>query len=1732
MKRRQHPKAPTEERSQSGKQSSHTPTPKRLKTSQKKSSNNSTHTTNQCVSQGNLPVTEPNQIDRPLQRFELDTQEEEDSKQPIIDLSQAAPSLTTGSTDTQPNEEAKLNPTERRRLYMQNYRKNMNNRKREATRKADKLRRAKARISISPEEKEKTQSINTCHRRAARSSLVPEEKEEIRNINSNQHRSARRSLAPEEKEEIRKLDSNQRRTVRSNLAPEEKEEIQRLDTSRRREARASLESEQEEEIKESDRLRRQGRRAAKITTIVDCARFTLAEFTAECVKGRNVYKDEKDSLQYGRYYIGDKSAICCKCKAQMWTLEKHKGKPRKLKFSICCNYGKMSLPPITPSPKVLADLYTGSSTAAKEFREKVRAYNSALSFASLRANVDKEFANSKKGMYSFRVQGTIHHSIGSIDPSESDTPKFLQIFFYDPASEVDNRLNCFSDLNREILQSLQDMLHNVNPYYSELKTLMEEMKDKAVEDYSIIIKAAPSVSPAYNPPTVPEIAALLPIEYDQADCRDILLYKRGGTVRRIDQNHISYDPLLYVLLFPHGDPGWYPDMKDLLGKSVTQMDYFSYRLQFRPHEGTPMHYACKLFQQYIVDCYAKIDQYRLNWHRGNQKTLRSDLYRGIQDAIHNGDTDFSRLGRRVILPSTYIGGPRNMCQLYQDAMCLVRSLSHPDLFITFTCNPGWSEIVTELKYDPSPFNRPDIIARVFKLKLKQFMEDLTKNYILGKVAGYISVIEFQKRGLPHCHILLILEDASKPKTVEEYNKLVAAEIPDPEKQPQLYDTVTRCMMHGPCGTYDPSAKCMKNGVCTKSFPKKFMEATSKESNGYPLYMRRDNGRTVKVRSGIFLDNRYVVAYNPWLCTKYNAHINVEVCSTITAIKYLYKYVYKGQDKIIYELQRVSSNSRPAGDPINEVDSYLNARYISPIESAWRIFGFSLHKQHPSIQRLALHLEDEQNIYYSTNEGVASIRKKSKTTLTQYFKLNKRKPEARNYLYVDIPKHYWWSTSTKEWEERKRLTGCIGRIYYVSPSAGERFYLRVLLQHVKGATSFKDLRTDRETGEVYPTFQRAAASLGLVENDAEWARCLREAAITKNALQVRNLFAYILIYCSPTEPGKLWRDHIRDFTDDYILNIRRAGIEVTEAQIDVAINKALIEINRVLRMAGRDLANYPGMPLPDYERALANSFIAEERGYNIEEQKEICRETVGTMNEEQYRIYEAIMKAVTEGKIQNNAFFIDGPAGTGKTFLYKAILATVRSERRIALAVASSGIAALLLEGGRTAHSRFKIPIRLDEASTCYISVNSSEAELLCKSSLVIWDEAPMQSKFAFEAVDRTLRDIMGKIQPECANYAFGGKVVVLGGDYRQVLPVVVHGSRAEIVQQTLKQSYLWRTMNRMKLTENMRIRQLSRDDAEIQRIFSDFLLRIGNGTEPHITIGGYYYIRIPDSMLIRSEDIANLIEATFPNLSGNYRDKEYITGRAILTPINSDVSKINREVTKSFPGNLRIYYSADTVSNESPGLQNQYPSEYINSFTPSGLPPHKLCLKVGMPVMLLKNMNPELGLCNGCRLICKKLHDNFLEVEITTGRHAGRTVYFPRLALTSDDVDMPFHLTRRQFPVTPCFCMTINKAQGQSLKQLGLYLPDHVFGHGQLYVALSRVSSAQSIKVLTLRGKVPGKEGLYTKNIVYGEVLCDMQDYPEAPQLRVLKCSCQGEKDNRYKALYIQDSPYLLSSEC
>ncbi|PIA31381.1 hypothetical protein AQUCO_05000048v1 [Aquilegia coerulea] len=439
------------------------------------------------------------------------------------------------------------------------------------------------------------------------------------------------------------------------------------------------------------------------------------------------------------------------------------------------------------------------------------------------------------------------------------------------------------------------------------------------------------------------------------------------------------------------------------------------------------------------------------------------------------------------------------------------------------------------------------------------------------------------------------------------------------------------------------------------------------------------------------------------------------------------------------------------------------------------------------------------------------------------------------------------------------------------------------------------------------------------------------------------------------------------------------------------------MNDYLLKSGKTLSDFPNMPLPckTWNEVVTNRLITEHQNFVYQGLYEKAQEKVARFNTEQLNAYTEITNSVRNNSGQ--VFFLSGPAGTGKTFVYNTVADTLRSEGHIVIMVASSGIASLLLTGGRTAHSTFKIPFEVLDDSVCSVTKQTIHAELFKRAKLIIWDEVPMQHRFCVEAVDRTLRDIREIKEP------FGGVTVVLGGDFKQTLPI---------------------------------------------------------GTNPKEDV------ELPSEIKM-CKSTMDLLFKVYPNLNvEEVATETYLHERSILSARNDDVATLNELAINHFPGELHEYLAADKAIEDDQPIENRGNSisnENMQALDPPSLPPFKLQLKVGCQIMLLRNLQPRDGLCNGTHLMVVQFATRVIKAKILNGSHAGNYVFIPlRLA----------------------FAMTINKSQGQSVKYVGIDLRNHVFSHGQLYVELSRCTSSNRISVL-----LGNEDDDKTTNVVYPEVL-------------------------------------------
>ncbi|KAM0826905.1 hypothetical protein ACQ4PT_068551 [Festuca glaucescens] len=1447
----------------------------------------------------------------------------------------------------------------------------------------------------------------------------------------------------------------------------------------------------------------------------------------------------------GRSFYGAPHYVCIHCGASFWYQErcKHDSTEKSVVYKGCCRGGKISLPVYPDWPHPLKELIRFDGDAVSDhFMRLIREYNAMFAFTSIGVHVD-DTVNVGNGPYVFKICGVVAHKIGSLLPSaDRPTPKFAQMYIYDTENELDHRMNIFDTVNNEkddddaapadgpsasvrrlsrrkerpdpnIVRSLTTMLNECNPLVQTFRMAQQRLISPDCLDVAIRLFGHEGADHGsrYSLPTAPELAALIVGDLTVEKSRfDIIVQKNSGPLQHVSPLNPSLMALQYPILFPHGSLGFHKGIRyrqvddtPVSGRSeVTMLEYYCYRFHYRRGEPNPFTCCGKSSHQAMVDSYSCVESCRLCYHYQKQDTLRSETYQGISDALGHGDYNGRNIGVQYLLHSSFTGGRRYYVQNYHDGMAICRVFGAPDLFVTFTCNPKWDEITEALRVEPGQRHpdRPDITTRVFKLKIDEFIGDVKDGTTFGPIDAYLYVVEFQKRGLPHTHTLIWLKIDTRDPTPAMIDQYISAEIPDYAVDPLGYALVEEFMIHGPCGELNPDSPCMKDGVCTKRFPKSYNEETIIDGLGFPVYRRRNNDRYV-VKNGRKLDNRWVVSYNMGLLKKFQAHINVEWCNKTNLLKYLFKYLAKGPDKARARLYstRDTENSQNVGR--DEIDEYVKCRYLSTCEACWRTFSYDIHGRDPSVERLTVHMPDMNRIIYRPNERLTNIVDNPLrycTMLTEWFVANQLYEDARQLTYLEFPSMWLWDKQQKLWRRRvrkKNLSPKIGRIYHVHPTCGELYFLRMLLTTVAGATSFTDLKSYR--GVVYDTFKEACQARGLVGDDNEWFLLFDEAIHWASSLQLRHLFVTVLMFCGVSDGNKLLDKFWTYMTDDIAFRISSSLPNPRQVIRPECLYVQLLQDLAVL--FGRNGYSLTSFNIStDSLRSgmlFGNRLLLEEMQYDKSSLKVESLSLCKQLNEDQRSIYDQILHTISQpvGKV----FFVSGHGGTGKTFLWRAIITTLRANDHIVLAVASSGVASLLLPGGRTAHSRFRIPIDIDEQSMCNVSRGTNLAELIQKSTLILWDEAPMTQRRCFEAVDRSLKDILSADDSSRADLPFGGKTVVLGGDFRQVLPVIEGGSRGDVIDSSLIRSPLWDQVTVLKLRMNMRLSNphISEEQSRELTSFADWVLAVGDGTVPMTTREGEAspsWICIPNDVALLSDadPKGTIIDAIYESFAQNYNDPAYLGSRAIVCPTNSNTDDINDIVLSKVPGDVTHFDSCDTICQSMDHVADAdllYSPEFLHGIELSNFPHHRISLKIGVPIMLLRNINQSIGLCNGTRLMVTRLGEWVLEAEIMTGIGKGERVCIPRVILNAPSTRWPFTLQRRQYPIRLCYAMTINKSQGQTLNTVGVYLPKPVFSHGQFYVAISRVTSKTGLKILAL--DEDGNPCTQTRNIVYREVL-------------------------------------------
>ncbi|XVF49856.1 hypothetical protein PTKIN_Ptkin04bG0049700 [Pterospermum kingtungense] len=470
---------------------------------------------------------------------------------------------------------------------------------------------------------------------------------------------------------------------------------------------------------------------------------------------------------------------CTFCGAQMWFEERlvRTSTSSNLRFSLCCLEEKVWLPLYKETPVPLNSLldYNGG-VKAKSFRDNIRMYNSMFQFTSIGGKIDNEI-NRRPGPYVFRLCGQNHHKIGSLLPVDGETPKFAQLYIYDTANELANRMRPFSTSpgatkpDEDVVKQLMKMFDETNIIVRAFRMARDRFGDTDYVPVRLRLIGHRSER-QYSDAMSDEVAGLIVGDVDNLiNNRDIIVDHKSLGLQRISDLHPAFMAMQYPILFPYGEDGFHLDIKyqsttqrrQTKRGCVTAREYYAFVIQQRLGQGLSLIKGGKLFHQYVVDAFTSVEGMRLDYVKRNQKKLRSDILQGVFEALTRGDRDADTIGKRIILPATFTTGPRYLMQNYKDAMAICRKFGYPDL-----------------------------------IRLKLFMDEL-----------------IEKKTFRFCRCSI----------QADVDRMISAEIPDPITAPIAHKVVLEFMIHGPYDSMKPNAPCMSKLGCLKHYPKKFQSHT-------------------------------------------------------------------------------------------------------------------------------------------------------------------------------------------------------------------------------------------------------------------------------------------------------------------------------------------------------------------------------------------------------------------------------------------------------------------------------------------------------------------------------------------------------------------------------------------------------------------------------------------------------------------------------------------------------------------------------------------------------------------------------------------------------------------------------------------------------------------------------------------------------------------------------------------
>ncbi len=1050
--------------------------------------------------------------------------------------------------------------------------------------------------------------------------------------------------------------------------------------------------------------------------------------------------------------------------------------------------------------------------------------------------------------------------------------------------------------------------------------------------------------------------------------------------------HPLLDSLCFPLLFPENTLGWIPGLK-CGDHKVSFREYVLYLLHQR--KKSTFHIGGKVFSQFVLSCFARMEKMRLNYisSLNKRQAMRIFSVPSVESTYFNpieNDPDDPQHVNDFLYDS-FINSGRYRSRCFRDSVTILRKKkANSYFFITITSNPKDELYSDFLETNQSIYDRPDIAARVFKIRINQLKHLLKNKEVLGKMCFICSAIEEQQRGSLHAHILF--GSALEIYSSSDVDKVLSCQIPENETLKAL---VKKFMIHGPC-ILRPDLECRRNhhGNCKRGFPRPYLKTSELPLEGYALPCRRspaEGGGVITYSDTKIVTESDVVCYSPVLLEHLKCHVNTELIRGPSRIlKYFFKYMIKGRDMTMLKVV----------DNIGEIKQYITTRCVSAAFASWRLLGETVFYNYPAVYVLDVHLEPG-------------------STLISYLDLNKKDLFARSLLYDQIPEFYVLKGS--EFVRRRNKCETLGRLQWIEPNYSENYFLRFVLSRVKGANCIDDLLT--VNGKRFDCFKRAAEALGFNLNDCGPYEIMDEAKEFKMPKSLRSLF--VLLLCNEEI------EHPRQFYDKYKQFMIGKG--ETETDLMKYLKKKILELDRSLQEFG--------LMFPD-EPTVSD---------NVDNISRTMADFLNRADDLQIKLFKIITNSLSS--VNQSLKIFSGAAGIGKSFVINGIVDWCELNGIRHITVSSTGVSASVLKGATTAHRAFGFRTRYSEEMAeqplCSIAPNSAREARIKNCSLIIFDEIFNIDRNYLESLDLVFQEIKGVKCP------FGGINMFCFGDHLQFLPVSIYTNCQNFEASILSSEII--SLFKVFRLEGKHHRNTNENHRNL-------IGKLGN-TDLYTSIGENFKVSQNLSIRNQVEEVKNLeslISSVFapqvllrmirPLNTCNTVCNPY--ERIILVSTNDEMQTVNDLCLDRLPTEIFVSVGRDVFSEEVDDLRSLV-EDYFSSCTPK----LKLRLKVGAPVMLIKNLMVSEGHCNGSRYRLRHCGKSLLVLDPISVN--ARPLFLPRLACKDEYNGIVFK--RRQFPIHLSFSATGQKMQGKGVDVIGI--SDNASNsniHGFHYVCLSR----------------------------------------------------------------------------